>query len=790
MMLVSKQQCPQRPQQSQRRYSSSKEFHPRLTRRVLAAAAVIIISLLNSHYGSSSNNNQYSNMILFPRPSSFSFERRGIGIGVGFVIGVGAMPTASPTAQRRRRGSTAEDDVAFRWLEGREGRLNEFVFRSEIHAIPGNGGNANDTNSSSSGSSEATSTFPSYYYRYDDFITALRLVSNNGTKLTGLDKHVFYIGQHDIAEDEFQVNEYLLAPNDKDDDATDDDATYDDDEIIGRGRRRDRILQMIDEKQQQQSSNGNSNDRLEYGLVNIAAFLGHAMTTSIIYDVCDEFHWETSNDYNRNTTTTATTSSTATNDSSTTATTSTTNAMGDRYAISNSCGQNYQNYQDFHCSSSSTTAADDESYMECKVNPNMIIQASTSLTYTNAPPPLSCMPRSTMDVPYTGYFDVDEGRVMTDYPYKNTYGRTDIEGCCYWGRGALMVRGICTLGKLNYYLGMGGLAGGGGGNTTTTTTTTTTANKPRYPTTDFCANPESICTGPQSREMRWVTSFFDWTDRVQSYDDSDGSGWSYMNELKKFVLGGMIDDSFIHATSAILTKGCHSPPCSSSNSASANVGEGNNGGFGTGSNIHLAEERVTNFNIALVALEAGRGELALLRGLIQYFTDREDIMATQILLSQTPQGKLYPSYRYQLSDFLSALTYISEQGVGGRKFYMGESNIHQGVRYGVVNAVLFLAQAYKESIQYDACDENNWELVNDLYPLSNACGQLGMSYQDMVCREDEVYMECSVQADMEQVAITNAGWFQAPAPFKCGPKSKVSFILSYILLFVLVQLHS
>jgi len=669
----------------------------------------------------------------------------------------------------------------FRWLEGREGQLNEFVFRSKIHAIPGNGGENDDANSSSSG--EATSTFPSYYYRYDDFVAALRLVSNNGTndKLTGLDKHVFYIGRHDITDDEFQVNEYLLAPPGKNDDD-------DDDEIIGRGRR-NRILQTTtdnpqqQQQQQQQSSNSNSNnDTLEYGLVNIAAFLGHAMTTSIIYDVCDEFHWETSNDYNRNTTTT-TTSSTATNDDSSMTTTSTTNnAMGVRYAISNSCGQNYQNYQDFHCSGSSsgsgsttsTAAADDESYMECKVNPNMIIQASTSLTYINAPPPLTCMPRSTMDVPYTGYYDVDEGKVMTDYPYKNTYGRTDIEGCCYWGRGALMVRGICTLGKLNYYLGVGGLAGGGGN--TTTTTTTTTANTPRYPTTDFCANPESICTGPQSREMRWVTSFFDWTDRVQSYDDSDGSGWNYMNELKKFVLGGMIDDSFIHATSAILTKGCHSPPCSSSNSASANdVEGGNNGGFGTGSTIHLAEERVTNFNIALVALEAGRGELALLRGLIQYFTDREDIMATQILLSQTPQGKLYPSYRYQLSDFLSALTYISERGVGGRKFYMGESNIHQGVRYGVVNAVLFLAQAYKESIQYDACDENNWELVNDLYPLSNACGQLGMSYQDMVCREDEAYMECSVQADMEQVAITNAGWFQAPAPFKCGPKSKVSF---------------
>ena len=42
----------------------------------------------------------------------------------------------------------------------------------------------------------------------------------------------------------------------------------------------------------------------------------------------------------------------------------------------------------------------------------------------------------------------------------------------------------------------------------------------------------------------------------------------------------------------------------------------------------------------------------------------------------------------------------------------------------------------------------------------------------MHCREDEAFMECPVKLDMEQVALTNAGWFQAPAPLKCGPKSK------------------
>lgn len=216
--------------------------------------------------------------------------------------------------------------------------------------------------------------------------------------------------------------------------------------------------------------------------------------------------------------------------------------------------------------------------------------------------------------------------------------------------------------------------------------------------------------------MRWVTSFFEWTERVQSYDDL--KGWNYMRKLKEFVDGGLVDFEFIEATSGILTKGCHEPPCGSVGQATTL-----NGGFGQG-DILWEEERVTNFKNVLITLEAG-GEEALLRALIKYFTDRQDVMNSQILRSQTPQGQLYPSYRWQLPDFLASLTYISETGIGGRKFYTGEARVPEGVRYGIVNAIMFLSQAYKESIQYDACDENNWQLVNDRFPLSNACGQLG-----------------------------------------------------------------
>jgi len=478
--------------------------------------------------------------------------------------------------------------------------------------------------------------------------------------------------------------------------------------------------------------NDNVESSWEYGLVNVANFLAQSMVESISSDACDEYSHESNTDED---------AAKQGDDGNTKKDTS------EKYAISNSCGQNNMNYQDMKCSA-------DESYMACDVDRSMILQATTSAVYPNAPPPLSCRPRSVSES-YTGYWDGTAGKEMSIFPYENSFGRTDIEGCCYWGRGALQTKGVCSIGKLNYYLGKRAADEG---------------RPSRYPNTEFCAFPEAICAAPESREMRWVTSMFEWTERVQSYDD--GKGWNYMKKLKEFVDGGFIDNDFIIASSGILTKGCHEPPCDggSSSSFSINGGQINGGGFGEGE-VYKAEERNENFRSVLLTLEAG-GEDALLRGLIAYFDDRQDVMNSQVLRSQTPQGQLYPSYRYQLPDFLSALTHISEKGIGGRKFYIGEPRMNEGVRYGVVNAIMFLSQAYKESIQYDACDENNWELVNDRFPLSNACGQLGMSYQDMHCREDEAFMECPVKLDMEQVALTNAGWFQAPAPLKCGPKSK------------------
>jgi len=467
---------------------------------------------------------------------------------------------------------------------------------------------------------------------------------------------------------------------------------------------------------------GDSPAEWEYGVVNAAAFLAQAMTESISKDTCDEYNWEANSD-----------------DFSDDKGNPKEGVQPDEhYAISNACGQGGLNYQEFRCDP-------EESHMECEVDRNMKIQATTSEVYANAPPPLTCRPR-TMTDSFTGFWDVMTGKESAAFPYENNFGRTDVEGCCFWGRGAIHTKGVCNLGKLNYYLGAQAQKDG---------------RQSRYPTVDFCGFPEAICAGTKSREMRWVTSMFEWTERVQTYDD--GKGWNYMKELKKFVDTGLYNLEFVNATSGIVTQGCHDPPCSGAKSSI-------NGGLGA-LEVRLKEERSNNFLQALLALGAG-GEKALVRALTNFVSERKEKVNSEILQSQTPEGQLYPSYRYQLSDFLSALTKISRDGVAGKKFYVGEPTVARGVRYGIVNMVMFLAQSYKEAIQYDACDENNWSMVNGRFPLSNSCGQLDMSYQDMHCQEEEAHMECPVKPEMEQYALTSALWFQAPGPFKCGPKSK------------------
>jgi len=186
------------------------------------------------------------------------------------------------------------------------------------------------------------------------------------------------------------------------------------------------------------------------GMVNIAAFLAHAKTNGFQNNACDERNVDL-----------------LTPDETT-----------PKYPISNSCGQYGDSYQDVRCDVS-------ESFMECNPEPNMLISAvpSTDDTSYKEPPAFFCGPKGELRVaaflphlstsirvlvcslkviffslslayfPFTGYFDAETITVVNDEPFSNRAGRTNVESCCWWGRGSTQVKGVCMYGKLNYYIG-------------------------------------------------------------------------------------------------------------------------------------------------------------------------------------------------------------------------------------------------------------------------------------------------------------------------------------------------
>ena len=58
----------------------------------------------------------------------------------------------------------------------------------------------------------------------------------------------------------------------------------------------------------------------------------------------------------------------------------------------------------------------------------------------------------------------------------------------------------------------------------------------KYPDIDFCRDPEAICSSKEHQELKWIAGFFYWVESVQAYDEG---GWSYVEELHKFVNEGM-----------------------------------------------------------------------------------------------------------------------------------------------------------------------------------------------------------------------------------------------------------
>lgn len=350
---------------------------------------------------------------------------------------------------------------------------------------------------------------------------------------------------------------------------------------------------------------------------------------------------------------------------------------------------------------------------QCELDPSMKIKAASKSTFGGyTPPELECYPR-TAGKTYTGHFNPapergnpgvvnKEGNVIP-----SAAGRTDVESCCYWGRGALHTGGICNFGKLNFALG-------------------SRRGTNLYSDINFCQNPEAPCSDEtRTMEMRWIVALFEWVDRVQSYDNSD-IGWNYMKKLTKFMSGDIISSvqfsmqqgeppHFIDEVGGILEQGCPFPPCD----------------ITTPNRLRWKTQRKNNFLTAVkgVGLPV---KSELFREMEDHFTDQvKDEFEDFMLLSKSPvDGKMYQSYRYHFTDFIEGLRKMSDIGFAGNYFYIGQgegSSALTDSNAGLLNIAMFLSYAIEMSILDDACDEHNTQLINGRYPVSNACGQVSLT---------------------------------------------------------------
>jgi hypothetical protein len=104
-------------------------------------------------------------------------------------------------------------------------------------------------------------------------------------------------------------------------------------------------------------------------------------------------------------------------------------------------------------------------------------------------------------------------------PDYNRPARTDVEGCCWWGRGVIQTTGVCNFGKLNYYVGKRAFKREGAS---------------LFPDIDFCKNPQAICEPNSPPSLKWIAGLFYWLESVEPF--SDKKGWKYMEKLKNLEL--------------------------------------------------------------------------------------------------------------------------------------------------------------------------------------------------------------------------------------------------------------
>jgi len=302
------------------------------------------------------------------------------------------------------------------------------------------------------------------------------------------------------------------------------------------------------------------------GATNIALFLSQALHEAIQYDACDENNWDQS-------------------------------ASHGNYTAASACGQVGQSYQDYDCEDA------------CPLDRNMVILGSTHASWYGAPAPYYCGPKeifpdalvwnyssawrqqdmnsnvmndvfgtkfeflknvieplstgvhdyATDDPSFPAYALQQDGKwernagnaSAPNYSNPAWGSRTDVENCCWWGRGVIQTTGRCNFGKLNKYL------------------ISEFYNKEQNADINLCRNPEEICDNTQFPELKWNAGFFFWISEVQQYGKKSGgqyASWNIPDKIAAWFDAGKPEsgptwDDMIVGVSGIVNRGCPALSC-------------------------------------------------------------------------------------------------------------------------------------------------------------------------------------------------------------------------------------
>ena len=357
--------------------------------------------------------------------------------------------------------------------------------------------------------------------------------------------------------------------------------------------------------------------------------------------------------------------------------------------------------------------------------------------------------------------------------------------CVWWGRGVIQTTGRCNYGKLNKAL----------------QNVTDDEHKPLL-SKSLCEDPYQICASGGAGPLPWHAGFFFWINGVQGFGTTTSTykkDWPkppVSNPQTGFIdlfsdisnittISGVIKEllnntngpvgRLIDSLSGIVNRGCPANKCPGSGEVDGLV---NRRDYFKGV-LTIFKDVGMNDNSYIDTIKAKSSELNI------------------YINNVTPPAKS----KYTADGCISGLIFADAIGYNGMKFYAGDSTKSNNM-VGIVNFCAFLAQCRQETLQYGACDENNWSMdatwLNGLpgrsgpqivldghtalgwtdpsyvyspqpYTVTAACGQLGQIYNDYDCSD-----ACPGFSGEIHPGTTKASW--KGAPDSIGSKCKTDAI--------------